>query len=78
MRLDPQPLDGALERTAIDIAAHDFVSRRKVLGQSPSTASEIEDAQSGTADEPCDQPSPLVRAEDEVVSLRLMRPVEGV
>jgi hypothetical protein len=54
-RLDAEALDSQLESAAVDVDADDRVAFRVMLRERTRSAAEVEDAQTGTADEPGDQ-----------------------
>jgi len=62
----------------VDVDADDLVPLCVVLRQRTRAAAEVEDAQTRSTDERRDQPRAVVRSEDELLAVAVMRPVAGV
>jgi hypothetical protein len=65
--LDLEPRCSALERCMVDIDADNGVLARIVLRQRAGATTDVQDVESGSADEVRDQPCPFVGAEDELL-----------
>jgi hypothetical protein len=73
--LDLEPGGGALECSTVDINPDHGVLGRVVLRQGAGATADVQHLESRSADEIRDQPGPLVGAEDELLSVPVVRGV---